>query len=201
MIMQGPHNAKFFVNSYLESDMPARLVRYRNEWNLDDEELPEPLKYLAHEPIAIDHWPTLITTVISTNSLTRTDFTYGFRPNYTVEYSMRTYIWVKDDSSELCTVKRDRLATVLRSAFLDKPSLNRCSTQTGLEVMVDEGSIREEFSDLTLIKGERVMAGAYISYNLQINEITGLAVISETSSYDVEVRNVPFEEDDIESIW
>jgi hypothetical protein len=37
--------------------------------------------------------------------------------------------------------------------------------------MIDEGTMREEFSDLTLLKGDRVLAGSYLSYELTINEI------------------------------
>ena len=195
MIMQGAHNAKFFVNSYLEKDLPNRLVAYRNEWNLDDEELPEPLKYLIHEPVAIDHWPTLITVAISMNGLERQDYSYGFRPNFEVQYAMRTYIWVKDDNAELCTLKRDRLVTVLRSALLDSPSLSECAEGSNVDAMIDESTIREEYSDITLIKGERMMAGAYVSYTLSLDEVTGVPVISATSEYEVEVVNVSIEED------
>jgi hypothetical protein len=30
--------------------------------------------------------------------------------------------------------------------------------------------MREEFSDLTLVKGERVLAGAYIAYDINLDE-------------------------------
>jgi hypothetical protein len=196
MTMQGPHQAKYFVNSYLESDLPARLVRYRNAWNLDDEELPEPSLYLAHEPVAIDRWPTLITVAISMNGLERNAYTGAFDPQFHVEYLMRTYIWVKDDNSELCTIKRDRLTTVLRSAILDGPSLNQCAENDNLHVMIDESTIREEYSDLTLIKGERVMAGAYIGYTLTINEVSTLATLGTAEAWDLtEVYNVPINEE------
>lgn len=191
MTMQGPHNAKYFVNSYLESDLPTRLIKYRNAWNVDDIELPEPLKYYVYEPLAIDHWPSLITVVISMNGLTRSDYTKIFDPQFRVEYVMRTYIWVKGDSSEECTIKRDRLTTVLRSSFLDTPSLNRCGEEANLEVMLDESTIREEYSDLTLLKGERVMAGSYISYNLVINEVLTAPVInSSVNAFDIEATSV-----------
>jgi len=196
MTMQGPHQAKYFVNSYLESDLPARLIKYRNEWNLDDEELPEPLRYLAHEPVAIDHWPTLITVAISMNGLERKNYTRAFDPEFHVQYLMRTYIWVKDDNSELCTAKRDRLTTVLRSAFLDAPSLNQCAEADSLQVMIDESTLREEYSDLTLIKGERVMAGSYIGYTLTINEVSTMATIGTASAWDLtEFYNTPLNEE------
>src|SRR6056300_1833452 len=114
MTMQGAYNAKYFVNDYLQSDLPSRLRKYRNEWNLDDENLPDPLKYLVYEPIAIDSWPTLITVAISMNGLERENYSSVFNPQYQVDYTMRTYIWVKDDDSEECTAKRDRLSTVVR---------------------------------------------------------------------------------------
>jgi hypothetical protein len=195
MTMQGPHKAKEFVNLYLESDLPDRLIKYRNAWNLDDEELPEPKKYLAYEPIAIDAWPTLITVAISMDGLERTDYTRLFDPRFSVNYTMRTYIWVKDDQSDLATLKRDRLTTVLRSALLDGPSLNQCGDAEGLEVMIDESSIREEYSELTLIKGERVMAGAYIGYTVTIVETSRIPVIAPSATaIEAEVLNVAIEE-------
>ena len=195
MTMQGPHKAKEFVNLYLESDLPDRLVKYRNAWNLDDEELPEPKKYLAYEPVAIDAWPTLITVAISMDGLERTDYTRLFDPRFSVNYTMRTYIWVKDDQSDLATLKRDRLTAVLRSAILDGPSLNQCGDTEGLEVMIDESSIREEYSELTLIKGERVMAGAYLGYTVTIVETSRVPVIAPSATnIEPEVVNVAIEE-------
>lgn len=196
MTMQGPHQAKYFVNSYLENDLPNRIVKYRNAWNLDDEEMPEPLKYLTFEPIAIDHWPTLITVAISMNGLERKDYTRAFEPEFHVEYSMRTYVWVKDNSSEQVTLKRDRLITLLRSAILDAPSLNRCaqSASDTLYVRIDESDLREEYSELTLIKGERVMAGAYLSYNLTMNEVSTVAPFGTVGSWDVEEYSVSLTE-------
>jgi hypothetical protein len=54
--------------------------------------------------------------------------------------------------------------------------------------MIDEGSIREEFSDLTLLKGDRIMAGAYISYNMEIDEVVSRKPIGVVSSIDLEIE-------------
>jgi hypothetical protein len=188
MTMQGSYKAKNFVNNYLQADLPKRLLRYRNEWNLDDENLPEPVKYLVYEPIALDHWPTLITVAISMTGLERDDYTQVLDPMYFVNYSMRTYLWVKDDDSEQCTAKRDRLVTVVRSSLLDSPSLNLCGSSDNLDVSIDEGTLREEYSDLTLIKGERVLAGAYLSYNLRINEVVRVDTIGEIGEIETETN-------------
>jgi len=180
--MQGAWRAKEFVNEYLREDLPDRLLTYRNAWNVDDENLPEPLKYLVYEPVALDRWPTLITVLISMNGLTRDGYSTNMDPVYRVDYAMRTYVWVKDDDSEQVTAKRDRLMTVVRSSFLDSPSLNRCALNEGFDVVLDEGSIREEYSDLTMIKGERVMAGGYVAYTLTIEEKVERTTIYEAQS-------------------
>lgn len=189
MTMQGAYKAKNFVNDYLKADLPERLRKYRNAWNLDDENLPDPLKYLVYEPVALDTWPTLITVCISMNGLVRDTYTSTMDPMYLVEYSMRTYVWVKDDDSEQCTAKRDRLTTVLRSSILDDPCLNQHAQVDDLQVLIDEGTLREEYSDLTLIKGERVMAGAYLSYSLTINEVVRVDYIADSvNEFDTEVN-------------
>jgi hypothetical protein len=144
-------------------------VTYRNYWEVDEDSLPEPLLYLTYEPVALDHWPTLITVAISMPDLTRDDYDQNLNPQYSVRYTMRTYVWVKADGSEQCTEMRDNLTTVVRSALLDHPSL-RTYNNSSCDVLIEESSIREEYSDLTLIKGERVMAGAYIGYDINADE-------------------------------
>ena len=83
---------------------------------------------------------------------------------------------------------RDRLTTVLRSALLDYPCLKAYDERTSFRAMIDEGSIREEFSDLTLLKGDRIMAGAYISYNMEIDEVVSRKPIGVVSSIDLEIE-------------
>lgn len=169
-LMNGAQFAKDFVNNYLIHDMPLRLIEYRNGWATNDIELPSPVKYTTYEPIALDEWPTVITVVMSTNSMERIGYRNG-DPLYRVDYSMRTYVWVKDVGSAEVTLMRDRLATVLRSAILDYPCLKAMDREDVLRIQIDEGTIQEQFSDLTLLKGDRVLAGAYLSYNLMIDEV------------------------------
>jgi hypothetical protein len=53
--------------------------------------------------------------------------------------------------------------------------------------MIDESTLREEFSDLTLLKGDRFLAGSYISYTLQIDEIVTREPIGEVAEIELEV--------------
>ena len=189
VVMFGAHYAKEVVNSYLEYDIPRRLIRYRNAWGIDDYALPEPQKYLVYEPIALDNWPTLITVVISTNSFDRMMNYGGGDPLYRVSYSMRTYIWAKTEGSEEVTLMRDRLSTVVRSALLDSPCMKGLS-QPVVDIMLDESTMREEFSDLTLIKGDRVLAGAYIGYDLSLNELVYRQSIADVTAIETETINM-----------
>lgn len=169
-LMHGAQFAKQYINNYLTLDIPTRLIDYRNGWNLSSTDLPTPEEFITHEPLALDSWPTIITIAISTNRLERIG--YGNAdPLYRVEYQMRTYVWVRAEGSQECTEMRDRLTTVVRSALLDYPCLKATDPNDFFRIMIDESSMREEFSDLTLLKGDRMLAGSYVAYNIQMDEI------------------------------
>jgi hypothetical protein len=169
-LMNGAQFAKNYVNDYLKKDIPVRLVSYRNGWSAHDGNMPDPITFLTYEPVALDSWPTVITVVMSTNNFNRIGYS-GNNPLYRVNYSMRTYVWARDIGSEEVTLMRDRLTTVVRSALLDYPCLQAMDERETFRVQIDEASMQEQFSDLTLLKGDRVMAGAYISYDLSIDEV------------------------------
>ena len=102
---------------------------------------------------------------------------------------MRTYAWVRANGSEEVTLMRDRLTTVVRSALLDYPCLNANKPEYYLEVLIDEGTLREEYSDLTLIKGDRVLAGSYISYDLTVVERITRQPLGEVDTFEIELEN------------
>ena len=188
MSVEGPWSAKSLVTSYLEWDLPQRLNEYRNKWQLDDERLPDPAKYLAYEPVGLDHWPTIITIQMSTTSIMREDYTDALDPIYRCTYQMRTYVWVRDVEPQGVTESRDRLTAVVRAALLDRPSMSTGPySNEYLDVSLDEGTLREEFSDITQVKGDRFIAGAYLSYSFGLNEPVTRRTIAELSYFDLEV--------------
>lgn len=169
-MMSGPRLAKSYVSNYLVNDIPGRLLTYRNHWGLSSSQLPEPRKYLSYEPFALDAWPTLITLAISTGNIERTDYAADADPIFRVTYQMRTYVWVRDSGGQIVTDQRDNLVAVVREALMDGPSLSAHDSSVPCYPKIDESSIREEFSDLTLIKGERLLAGAFVGYDLSLEE-------------------------------
>ena len=85
---------------------------------------------------------------------------------------------------------RDRFTTVVRSALLDYPCLKATDPQETFRLQIDEGSMQEQFSDLTLLKGDRVLAGAYISYDLSIDEVVDRRPLAAASSVVIEFNNL-----------
>ena len=183
-LMHGAHFAKNYVSTYLQNDIPQRIVSYRNGCNLDSDTLPSPVKYLTYEPIALDEWPTIITVAISMAGMERSGWYQG-NPEYRVRYSMRTYVWVRDEGSDEATTMRDRLTTVVRSALLDRPCLKATDPRETFLALIDEGTLREEYSDLTLLKGDRVLAGSYLSYDLEINEIVAREDVGTVAEFEI----------------
>lgn len=198
-LMHGAQFAKSYVNEYLKNDIPTRLVEYRNGWDVHDGILPSIELFLVHEPIALDHWPTIITVALSTTSFDQIGMIAG-NPEYRVSYSMRTYVWVRAEGSEETTVMRDRLTTVVRAALLDRPCLNATDPRSTWQAQIEQDTMREEFSDLTLLKGDRVMAGSYIAYDLTINEIvdrSDLGTVQE-AGISIGVKNVGISDGSLE---
>ena len=110
---------------------------------------------------------------------------------------MRTYVWVRTEGSEETTMMRDQLTTVVRAALLDRPCLRATDPRSTWQAQIDQDTMREEFSDLTLLKGDRVMAGSYIAYELTINEIVArekLGIVDE-EGISIGVKNVGIGED------
>jgi hypothetical protein len=197
-LMHGPHFAKKYVSDYLQNDLPKRVIRYRNGWDISDAELPMPLKFLTYEPLALDAWPTIITVAISTSRFERMGFD-GPDPIYRVNYVMRTYVWCRAVGPDEATIARDRLTSVVRSALLDYPCLQAVDPRQSFQVMIDENSMREEFSEITLLKGDRVMAGSYIGYDLGINEIVTRQDIGEVSEIELAVSQQGVTDSDLSS--
>ena len=118
----------------------------------------------------MDKWPTIITVAISMSGMDRIGY-LGADPQYRVTYVMRTYVWTRAANAEQTTLGRDRLTTVVRSALLDYPCLKAADPRDTFQIKIDESTMREEFSDLTPLKGERFLAGAYIGYEISLDEV------------------------------
>lgn len=182
-MMSGPAVVKQKIADYLKQDVPERIIKYRNLWNLDARALPTPDSdsYLTFAPPSleymIDELPALYTVILSTSSINRYGYDDEHNPLYEMQYAARTYIWVEsrgfddNDGMEAASIARDSLTTVVRSSLLDQPSFNTHDSHEWCEVLFDEGTMREEFSDIEASKGDFFYAAAYIEYTLTVTEV------------------------------
>lgn len=189
-MMSGARLAKSYVSNYLANDLPPRLITYRNHWGLSESQLPDPRKLLTFEPFTLDTWPTIISLVINTRSIDRQGYEYDFDPNYRVTYEMRTYIWTRANGAQTVTEQRDNLTAVVRESLMDGPSLSSYDSTVPCYPKIDESTIREEFSDLTLIKGERLLAGAYVAYDLSLEEVVDHTPLGVMQSHENTVSRI-----------
>ena len=190
-MMSGSRTAKQFVTNYLAADLPSRLVNYRNYWNLTADQLPDPVMYANYEPFALDRWPTIITLVMGTDSIERVGYSGVGEPQLHVAYDMRTYVWIRATGTQVVTDQRDNLTTVVREALMDHPSLSAYDTDVPCSPKIDEGTIVEQFSDLTLIKGERLLAGSFIGYTLTLDETITADTLGIVQSTNAIVQRIP----------
>jgi hypothetical protein len=121
---------------------------------------------------------------------------------------MRTYVWARDigdtdndlTMAHQVTEARDRLATVVRSSLLDHPSMERTENiyfpSLDVDVRLDETTLTEVYSDITYVKGNRAIAGAYLGYQFACNEMITRSRVSD-SLQEVNVDVVPLDWDGI----
>lgn len=186
--MYGPQFAKNFVNEYLKIEIPKRLVQYRNYWGASNEEMPDPAEFLDYEPATMDVWPMVITVSMSARNFSRVAHMRAGDPEYLISYNMRTYVWARTEGERSVTVMRDRLIVVVRSALLDYPCLKRVNPER--QAQVDESTVTEEYSEITLLKGDRYLSGAYVGYELKIEEAIVREKIADFASFDIEYEKV-----------
>jgi hypothetical protein len=111
------------------------------------------------------------TMVLGSTDLVRSDYDFEENPKYEVRYNMRTYIWARAVGNLEVSDLRDNLTTVVMDALIDLPAVSSYNaTQPDCSGVIDEGSIRVEFSDIFLLKGERMTSAAYIQYEIVMTE-------------------------------
>lgn len=188
-MMLGARNARMAVSRFLADAMPPRIAQYRNEWNYSASELPDPRRYYPYEPTAVDKWPSLITVVMGMGGLSVDDYS-EHEPEYGVVYQMRTYVWARGEGAVRATDVRDDLTTVVRDLLIDNPRLQNShhTNSYNCNYRVDDTSIREEYSDLTLLKGDRVACASFVAYDLRAQETPTRASIGTVGAAGIDLE-------------
>jgi len=190
--MIGAWAAKQFVTEYLEQDLPERVQDYRNLLQLDDDRLAVPTVYHNFEPASLlngtDDFPVCYTVITSTRGLERVDYDGNLDPHYRVAYAARTYVWDLQPSEAEVTESRDTLLMVVRTALLDHQCLLHADN-LHREVKIDEGTMIEEYSDIDAAKAQMWRAGAYVAYDITLNEKVTRRSLGTVDNIRVEASN------------
>lgn len=186
--LRGATAVRQAVADYLESALPGVIDQARTDWGLDENRLPYPEAYDAYEPGTLDRWPLLGINIVQANGFNKVNFTADMSQHYLSQYTVRVYTWVRtpmdDDEYPLepeyseSIRLRDDLAACVRIALLRSASLGNEN------VICDEGSLTEEYSETTAVKGDRFVSGVVHSINLRYRETVPFAPIGVVDGID-----------------
>ena len=184
LLFRGATSVRQAVIEHLENTVPGVVDEARAEWLLDEFQLPYPVAYDAYEPYALDKWPLVGVNVVQADSFSRVDWSIGAGPRFLAKYLVRVFTWVRTpmDENEVPIEPeysesirlRDDLAAVMRSSILRRGHLGRPG-----QIILDEGSISEEYSEATGVKGNRFVAGVIHSFEIRFDESVPSPIISD----------------------
>ena len=177
-LMRGPKTVRDALSTFLSTAVPAQIAIARAQWNLDERSLPEPSRYDAYEPYALDEYPLMGIVITNASNFRLNDIDAYAQRQYRATYAVRLFTWVRTPldydgdnldengaASHATTLRlRDDLSACVRAALLGTSSLGSDY------LMWDEGSLSEEYSDATGIKGDRFIAGVTHIFNVQVDE-------------------------------
>lgn len=189
-IMRGATLVRSSIVDFLEDRVPGVVDQARTEWQLDEFQLPYPLKYDAYEPYALDAWPLLGVNVTNSSEFNRVDFDSAMSQVYLVTYRVRVFTWVRTpmDENEVPIEPeysesirlRDDLSAVVRATILREPSLGNAG------FYMDESTLQEEYSEATAVRGDRFVAGVIHTFDVRVDESTALSGIGTSDTITVE---------------
>lgn len=192
--LRGATAVRDAVATYLTTAVPAVIDQARTDWGVDEYQLPYPVAYDAYEPYALDRWPLLGINVVQANGFNHLGISPDMSQQYLSQYTVRVFTWVRTpmdedeyplepEYSESIRL-RDDLAACVRVALLRSGSLGSPN------VMWDEGSLSEEYSETTAVKGDRYVAGVVHSLTLKYRETVPFEPIGSAGSIDTTTHSM-----------
>lgn len=173
-MMRGPYIIRRAICDYLEAKMPAQIAQARADWGLDDVMLPDPVAIVPYERYELAQHPTIAVVLTNAKNFARVAYDDYANEQYEAVYQCRIFTWVKtpedttqvsvDNSYQETLRLRDDYAAVVRSLLLLSSSLGQPA------IIWDETSLSEEYSDATVVKGDRWVAGVTHTFEVQVDE-------------------------------
>lgn len=194
-LLRGATAVRQAVIEYLGVTVPEIVDMARTEWELDEYHLPYPVAYDAYEPYALDKWPLIGVNVVQAEEFFRRSYEDAMSQRYLVQYTVRVFTWVRTpmDENEVPIEPeysqslrlRDDLAAVVRAALLRSGCLGYPNN-----ILFDEGSLSEEYSEATGLKGDRFVAGVIHSFQIRFDESVPLLGIGSADTISIDTNAV-----------
>lgn len=203
-LFRGATAVRQAVIEYLENLVPDVVDEARTTWELDEFQLPYPVAYDAYEPYALDKWPLVGVNVVQANTFSPMNWITGGGPQILSQYTIRVFTWVRTpmdendipiepEYSEAIRL-RDDLAAIMRATLLHRADLGKPG-----QILLDEGSISEEYSEATGVKGDRFVSGVVHSFEIRFDESVPLTVLGTADTIVVDGQTIAETEDEVGS--
>lgn len=177
MLMRGVTGVRGIIADYLSVAMPQTLVVARQDWLLNQYQLPDPVRYDSYDPLTASEYPVIGSLVVRSSNFVRRDYDSNMAEEYDVRYATRVFMWARTPQLSDGTFEsppyeatlrvRDDLALALRATLL-----NSLSMGGNEHVCLQEGSMSEEYFDAIRSSSDnnRWMAGVTFAFDLDVTE-------------------------------
>lgn len=166
--MRGTEEARKLIRAELASRLPARIaaLRGRHDPPLTEVELPPPALIATPDRHRIEgeEWPALFVVSQGAPALRRVDVAEDGATVFERSYSMRVYLYVRDQSFEAAADLRDRYTLAVAEVLLDNQNLDGSGH-------VEETSLTQSDSELLADSAGRSTGAAYIDFELRLVEL------------------------------
>ena len=177
LTMRGPKLLRHLTCDWLKAEVPGRFPVLRQAWQLDEEQLPLPVRYDPHPPRALDEFP--IVAVVSGQRTSRPsgDRSALGEAQWTVETPMRVFGWVRAREYAPTADLRDDFISALEVCVKAVPTMRGVG---GGNVVILSTTVVTDFSDVEAVKGDRHIAGGYVGFTIRATE-----TLSDSLAYPV----------------
>jgi hypothetical protein len=168
LAMHGPRPVRHAIRDFLFVEFPKTIIALRAELGLEDDQLPlpdGPDSYLPREVENLDRFPLLAVSV-GRGATGHVELLDGGRSLYRTTYDVQVFDWIRGEGWNETQDMRDDHGTALRLTLL------RNQTFGGREDMVlVESTMVQEFSEVQPVKGDRFVAGSFVGFSVQVDEV------------------------------
>lgn len=198
-LMRGATHVRQIIADYLQLAVPASIAVGRQQWLLEDWELPLPVVYNSYDPLTAQNFPAIGSLVSRTSRWIRNDYGPMMEEKYDARYNVQVFLWVRtplkadgvtwaDPPYDAALRLRDDMMGVVRGCLLNTPSL-----KSNGKARLNEATLTEDYFDAIKSSDQntRWLAGGSISFELDVAESAYNVPLGSADTISVEGVTLP----------